>query len=106
MKLFVFGLGFSATAAVNRLGSSCYNEGGWVAATCRSEEKAETIRSAGLRAHIFSGEEAGNAQMRTDLQEATHILMSISPGADDPVLAHHRADIASSKAVQLSLIHI
>ena len=85
MKLFVFGLGFSATAAVNRLGPSCFKEGGWVAATCRSEEKAETIRSAGLRAHIFSGEEAGNEQMRTDLQEATHILMSISPGADDPV---------------------
>ncbi|MEP1444195.1 MAG: NAD(P)-dependent oxidoreductase [Hyphomicrobiales bacterium] len=100
MKLFVFGLGFSATAAVNRLGPSCFNQGGWVAATCRGEEKAESIRASGLRAHIFSGEEAGNEQMRADLKEATHILMSISPGADDPVLAHHGADIASSKAVQ------
>ena len=100
MKLFVFGLGFSATAAVNRLGPSCFENGGWVAATCRSEEKAETIRAAGIRAHIFSGEEAGNEQMRADLQEATHILMSISPGADDPVLAHHQDDIAASKALQ------
>lgn len=100
MKLFVFGLGFSATAAVNRLGPSCFESGGWVAATCRSEEKAETIRAAGLRAHIFSGEEAGNEQMRADLQEATHILMSISPGDDDPVLAHHQNDIAASKALQ------
>ena len=94
MKLFVFGLGFSATAAVNRLGPSCFESGGLVAATCRSEEKAETIRAAGLRAHIFTGEEAGNEQMRAELQEATHILMSISPGADDPVLAHHQNDIA------------
>ena len=100
MKLFVFGLGFSATAAVNRLGPSCFENGGWVAATCRSDEKAETIRATGVRAHIFSGEEAGNEQMRRDLKEATHILMSISPGADDPVLAHHQNDIAASKALQ------
>ena len=100
MKLFVFGLGFSATAAVNRLGPSCFGNGGWVAATCRSDEKAETIRATGVRAHIFSGEEAGNEQMRRDLKEATHILMSISPGADDPVLAHHQNDIAASKALQ------
>lgn len=100
MKLFVFGLGFSATAAVNRLGPSCFKQGGWVAATCRSDEKAETLRAAGLRAHVFKGEEAGNAQLRADLQEATHILMSISPGEDDPVLAHHRDDIAASKVLE------
>ena len=100
MKLFVFGLGFSATAAVNRLGASCLKNGGWVAATCRSAEKADTISAAGIRAHIFTGEEAGNEQMRADLQEATHILMSISPGDNDPVLAHHRDDIAASNALQ------
>ena len=100
MKLFVFGLGFSATAAVNRLGPTCFKNGGGVAATCRSAEKAETINAAGIRAHIFTGEEAGDEKMRADLKEATHILMSISPGDDDPVLTHHQNDIAESKAVQ------
>ena len=100
MKLFVFGLGFSATAAVNRLAASCLKNGGWVAATCRSSDKAETIRAAGIRAHIFTGEEAGNEQMRTDLQDATHILMSSSPGDDDPVLGFHQNDIAVSNALQ------
>lgn len=99
MKLFVFGLGYSATAAVNLLAPACYEQDGWVAATCRSEEKADIIRTAGLRAHVFSGDAPGDDAMRQDLMQATHVLMSISPGDDDPALAHHGADITQSDAL-------
>ncbi|MEP2942176.1 MAG: SDR family oxidoreductase [Hyphomicrobiales bacterium] len=100
MKLFVFGLGYSATSAVNQLAPHCIAQGGWVSATTRSAQKAEKLSDSGLRAHVFSGEKPGDERLRQDITSATHVIISISPGENDPVLAHHAEDIKASKALQ------
>ncbi|MEO1066017.1 MAG: SDR family oxidoreductase [Pseudomonadota bacterium] len=100
MKLFVFGLGYSATSAVNRLGPYCIKEGGWVAATSRSADKVAQLKACGLKGHVFDGEQAGDDAMQNDLREATHILMSIAPGERDPALAHHADDIRANENLQ------
>lgn len=100
MKLFIFGLGYSATSAVNQLSLHCIAQGGWIAATTRSAQKAEKLSASGLRAHVFDGTVPGDARMSQDITEATHIIMSISPGENDPVLAHHTQDLKASQALQ------
>lgn len=100
VKLFVFGLGYSATSTVNRLGSYCREKGGFVAATVRTGEKAARVADAGIRAHVFGGEKPGDERMRADLRAASHILVSIAPGKDDPALAHHRRDLEESAALR------
>lgn len=101
MKLFVFGLGYAATSAVNQCAPHCRAEDdGWIAATTRNAEKADRLAACGLRAHVFDGQTAGNAQMRQDMREATHVLISISPGEQDPVLAQHAEDLKASKALE------
>lgn len=100
MNLFVFGLGYSATSAVNNLADHCRRTGGFVSATTRTREKADIIAAKGLRAHVFSGDAPGDAALKADLQAATHILMSIAPGDSDPVLRHHGADIRAAPALE------
>ena len=104
MNLFIFGLGYSATSFVNLVAQDIVKNGGFVAATTRSQEKAEVIIAKGLRAHIFDGTKAGDATMLEDLAQATHIVTSISPPVDenegDPVLAHHLKDIQASNNLE------
>ena len=100
MKLFIFGLGYSATSAANQLAAHCISQGGWIAATTRSTEKAETLAAHGLRAHIFDGTASGGERMRQDIAQATHIIISISPGEQDPVLSHHADDIKASSNLE------
>jgi len=79
MKLFCFGLGYSARHLANRLLAQ-----GWsVAGTCRSRDKVGELENAGIAAG------------RRHLAEACHILVSIPPSeGGDPALAHHRTDLA------------
>jgi len=100
MKLFVFGLGYSATSAVNRLLPHCVASGGFVAATTRAPEKAAGFSAQGLRGHVFDGEQPGDARLRADLAEATHVISSIAPGEHDPVLLHHADDLKESRMLQ------
>ena len=104
MKLFVFGLGYSALNSVNSLAPVCIEAGGWVAATTRSSQKLTEIRDAGVRGHIFDGDNPGDEALIKDLQSATHILVSIAPQTDplgrDLVLAHHGDDIIKSEALR------
>ncbi len=80
-SLFCFGLGYSAMRLADRLKA----EGWKIAGTCREAEQAETLRAAGIDAHLFAGGDAADAAW---LAGATHVLSSVPPGkAGDPVLA-------------------
>lgn len=92
MKLFCFGIGYSALHLIAEL----MREDGWsFAGTCRGEDKCARAREAGVDAFPFS---RGNliANFAAALQGTTHLLLSIPPDeAGDPVLDMHAADIAT-----------
>ncbi|MDJ0932839.1 SDR family oxidoreductase [Breoghania sp.] len=93
MRLFVFGLGYSARAFVEKMRDRL----DWVGGTTRSSEKAESLCAAGIEPFLFDGEAPGDG-IAEALSKAAHVLVSIAPGeAGDPVLAHHRADIAAAR---------
>ena len=88
-RLFCFGLGYSAMALARRLIA-----GRWrVAGTCRTHEKAERLRAAGIEPFLF---DRGKplADPAAALAGTTHLLSSVPPDAQgDPVLDHHSADL-------------
>lgn len=77
-KLLIFGCGYSAQAFVRRLGQ------GWqVTGTTRDPAKKAQLKAQGIDARLWPGED-----LRPALNDATHLLLSIAPGADgDPVVA-------------------
>ena len=93
LRLFCFGLGFSALTLARRLLRA---EEGWrVAGTCRSEDKQAALRAEGIEAFLFDRgrplDDAGAAAFAG----TTYLLSSVPPdAAGDPVLDHHAADIA------------
>jgi len=96
IRLFVFGLGYSAGAFVGAM----RDRAGWIGGTVRAAERTAQLRAAGIAAHVFDGTEPG-AEVGEALAEATHLLVSIAPGeAGDRVLAHHRADILAAPNLQ------
>ncbi|MGH6865254.1 MAG: SDR family oxidoreductase [Methyloceanibacter sp.] len=90
-RLFAFGLGFSAQALARRLAAK-----GWeIAGTARDRNKVCQLRAEGYDAVCFSGDH-GDRELPRLLRSASHLLLSIPPGADsDPVLAHYRHEIAT-----------
>lgn len=94
MKLLVFGLGFSALHAAQRLQLS----GAQVTATVRSRAKADRLTQAGMTARVFSPEHA-DPEIAQDLAECDAILVSVPPGeTGDPVLASFADRIAAAPA--------
>lgn len=95
-KLVCFGLGYSAQVLARRLDAQ-----GWqVFGTTRSERAVRKLRDEGFEAALFSGE-AASAEASDALKSATHVLVSIAPGAEgDAVLAHHAQDLAAAPALQ------
>ncbi len=95
-RLLCFGLGYSALYLARRLARD-----GWhVAGTARTREGTEAIAAEGFTAFTFDGTRPGPG-LAEALQEATHILVSVPPGADgDPVLAHYADDIAHAPALK------
>ena len=95
IRLFVFGLGYSATALARAMKGHAAAIGG----TVRSHEKAAALAAEGFGAVVFTGE-ARSIAVAKALEGATHILASIPPGeAGDPVLVHHRADVIAAPAL-------
>ena len=80
-KLFIFGFGFSASAIADK----AKNDISEICGTSRSAEKIENLRAKGFAAAIFDG--AATPELKAELLDATHILISISPGEEDPVLS-------------------
>lgn len=92
MKVFCFGLGYSATAFAQR----CKARGWPVAGTTRTQDKARLLAANGIEAHIFTGDAPSQTVSRA-IAEATHVVVSIAPDINgDPVLRHHVDDLAQS----------
>lgn len=92
MRLFVFGLGFSATALVDVL----RDRASWIGGTTRDADRAERLDKRGIDALLFDGRQPGTGVAEA-LAEATHLLVSIAPGEEgDRALRHHRADIRAA----------
>jgi len=92
MRLFIFGIGYSAQAFVKIIQSRCQ----WIAGTTRSAEGMTALQELGVTPHLFDGRSPG-AGVAEALAEATHVLISIGPDANgDPVLNHYGEDLASA----------
>ncbi len=87
--LLCVGLGYSAERVAARLAGD-----GWqVTGSSRSDAGCARVRSLGYRAARFDGA-AASTELRSALQETTHLLISAAPDAeDDPLLRWHLADI-------------
>jgi len=94
LRLFCFGLGYSARALAAQLSRQ-----GWrIAGTCRGDE-AE-LESLGYEIHGFDGS-APLDNPRAALTGTTHILSSVPPSpAGDPVLSLHAADIEAIESLE------
>ncbi len=91
IRLFIFGLGYSALA----LARGVLADGGAVAGTVRSEDKRAELAPGGIAVHLFGRDRPLDDPSRA-LAGATHILSSVPPdAAGDPVLDQHRADLAA-----------
>ncbi|AVX05857.1 hypothetical protein MXMO3_03352 [Maritalea myrionectae] len=78
MKMFIFGLGYSAQHIARAFP-------GDVVGTTRSAEKQEKLAKKGFAVELFDGEI--NPDVAAHLCEATHLVISASPSeAGDPVL--------------------
>lgn len=85
MKLFAFGLGYSALHFINRYGDLFDT----IAGTVRSADKIEQVRSPGVLPLIFSIEHEDPA-IADHLKTADALLISIPPGSSaDLVLARY-----------------
>ncbi len=95
-KLICFGLGYAAKVFARRM-----LDNGWrVYGTTRCEHSAVKLRGMGFEAAVFTGDAPG-AEVGDALAAATHVLVSIAPGAKgDAVLAHHAPDLAAAPALK------
>ena len=90
MRLFIFGAGYSGRA-IARLARS---QGGHVTGTTRSAEKAAALRDEGIEPLVFDGSTLSQ-DIATALSATTHLVISIAPGDQEPVLAVARDAIAT-----------
>lgn len=94
--LVCFGLGYSARVFARRMMAR-----GWrVAGTTRGEAAIRQLRSEGFEMALFSGEAPG-ADVSAALKTATHVLISVAPGASgDAVLNHHGDDLSGASGLE------
>jgi nucleoside-diphosphate-sugar epimerase len=97
IRLFVFGLGYSA----GRLAAAMHCKAEWVGGTVRTIDKAVSLSAApGVRPYVFDGKAPGVGAVEA-VKVATHLLVSIPPGeAGDPVLAHFRSAILAAPGLK------
>lgn len=112
IRLFVFGLGYSARAVVARMRPRLAAVWG----TTRDSAKLAEMAAMGVQPLLFGAGSAHAPDANSDdaitdaLAEADYVLVSIPPGAaGDPVLGRYRGALAESKAralVYLSTIGV
>jgi len=99
LNVFIFGLGFSARAAVRAMHRH-FGADLAVAGTTRSSEKSAALTLEGVETHVFDGAEPGQTLVPA-LAGARHVVISTPPGADgDPVLNQHGKDLMASDALE------
>lgn len=91
IRLFGFGLGYTATAFAVKLAGRATISG-----TTRDPEKQKRLAAEDKNALGFDGSSPG-AGVNEALRDSTHLLISIAPGDSDPVLAHHADAIRAAK---------
>jgi len=92
MRLFVFGLGYSAGFVARDLAA----QGASVAATVRSLSKADLWSAQGYAMHVFAGG-GRDAAVAGALAAADALLVSIPPRTGDPALEAYVDDIAGAR---------
>ena len=80
-NLFIFGAGFSASSVIERARDDFHH----ICGTSRSTNKIEQLRHRGIEAEIFQG--TMTDEIEAQLRETSHLLISIAPGENDPVLS-------------------
>jgi len=93
MRLFCFGMGYSARATVLRMMprlTTCWG-------TTRSPDKAAVITALGVEAIVWDGSKPDKA-LSDALTRATHILTSVAPGDDGDPVINHCADLLAKAA--------
>lgn len=102
MRLFVFGLGYSARAVVQRMRPRLAAAWG----TTRDPDKRAELQGLGVTPVLFDGAVSqaprcprqGREPISDALAQSDHILISIAPDeAGDPVLRHFRTSLAALK---------
>jgi hypothetical protein len=93
--LFCFGLGYSALHTARRLAA----EGWTIAGTASTPEGAAAIVEEGYEAHVFDGLRR-HPDIAAALSRATHVLISVPPGEQDPVLRHHGPDLRAAPTLR------
>jgi nucleoside-diphosphate-sugar epimerase len=93
VKIFCFGLGYSA---LHFLG---VEESLEASGTVRSADKAGALRRDGIEAFVFDGQRA-EAAIAPRLAAAEALLISVAPGAEDPVLARFAAAIGAMRRLR------
>ena len=108
MRLFVFGLGYSARAVVRRLAPQL--EKAW--GTTRSVDSREDMAALGVEPIVFEGQASplpappsGESGVAAAFSQATHLLVSIPPDASgDPVLNNFREELTRAKPQALAYL--
>lgn len=96
MKLFVFGIGYSASAIVRYVAA----DGGRVVGTVQTQAKADLLAQSGLATRVFAGA-SRDAAIARELIESDAILISVPPDAQqDPVLRAYADDLAQASHVR------
>jgi nucleoside-diphosphate-sugar epimerase len=91
MRLFVFGLGYTAAAFARTMSGQAI-----VSGTTRDPEKQKRLAAEGINASAFDGA-SPSPDTADALRDSTHLLISIPPSDSDPVLAHHADAIRAAK---------
>ena len=96
VRLFVFGLGYSA----GPLARSLKGRAQWIGGTTRNGDKATALAADGIRPFVFDGVSEG-AGVADAVKLATHLVVSVPPprsGDDrgDLVLARHRQSVLAA----------
>lgn len=90
-RYFLFGAGYSAKA----FAALARRDGDHIAGTTRKAENFPALQDSGIAPFVFDGSTAGG-DLVEELKRTTHVLISIAPNGDDPVLAVARAVIATA----------
>lgn len=101
MNLFIFGIGYSASHYARTRGRK-YDR---VCATVRTAAKRDALAREGVRAFVFSADEA-DPGLGEELARADRLLVSVPPGAaGDPALARFAAAIEAAPALR-SIVYL
>lgn len=99
-RLLLLGPGFSARRFLTTVSGAPAE----IVATARDAASAAALEAAGIRAVRFDGA-APSPDLAAAIDAATHVVVSIPPGAADPVLWHHGADIGMAGTL-LSIVYL